>query len=71
MIDESKRKTERERERSRKGWNGEEAIPGADTGVITNKFSTRNEARKRERVNPKAGAEGARERESRGVAETG
>lgn len=64
MIDESKRKTERER--GRKGWNGEEAIPGADTGVITNKFSTRNEARKRERVNPKAGAEGAREREPRG-----
>lgn len=64
MIDESKRKTERER--GRKGWNGEEAIPGADTGVITNKFSTRNEARKRERVNPKAGAEGAREREPTG-----
>lgn len=30
----------------------------ADTGVITNKFSTRNEARKRERVNPKAQRKG-------------
>ena len=62
----NRREKQRERERSRKGWNGEEAIPGADTGVITNKFSTRNEARKRERVNPKAGAEGAREREPTG-----
>lgn len=47
-----------EGERERRGGYREGTIPGADTGVITNKFSTRNEARKRERVNPRVQRKG-------------